>query len=122
MPHDRTILVVDDDADNREAMVAFLEGEGYAAEGVEHGEAALRRLRSSSQSVCLILLDLFMPVMNGWEFRSQQLEDPAIAALPVVVVTADRAAVEHTANLGAVDTMVKPIDFDRLLATIAQHC
>jgi CheY-like chemotaxis protein len=122
MPHHRTILVVDDDADNREAMIAFLEGEGYAAEGAEHGEAALRRLRSPDQSVCLILLDLFMPVMNGWEFRSQQLNDPALAALPVVVVSADRGSVEHAATLGAVDSMVKPIDFDRLLETVALHC
>jgi len=122
MPHARMILVVDDDTDNREAVVAFLEGEGYAAEGAEHGEAALRRLRASDQSFCLILLDLFMPVMNGWEFRTQQLDDPTLAALPVVVISADRAAVEHSANLGAVDTMIKPIDFDRLLETVAQHC
>jgi CheY-like chemotaxis protein len=71
---------------------------------------------------CLILLDLFMPVMNGWTFRSEQLRDPTLAAIPVVVISADTEAVRKAATLGAVAAMAKPLDFGRLLDTVARHC
>jgi CheY-like chemotaxis protein len=120
--HDRMILVVEDDEDIRMAMVAFLEGEGYRVTAAEHGADALRHLRTSQDMFCLVLLDLFMPVMNGWEFRKQQLDDPALASLPVVIVSADRGTEMHATSLGAAGSLMKPIDFDRLLTTVAQYC
>ena len=63
----KTILIVEDDSDVRESLAVFLEGEGYSVVEAEHGKEALRCLRSSTD-FCLILLDLFMPVMNGWRF------------------------------------------------------
>ena len=116
------ILLVEDDDDIREAMALLLESEWYDVVQAVDGEDALRKLRASSGSFCLVLLDLFMPVKNGWEFRAEQMADPDIAGVPVVVVSADRNARDGAATLGAIDYLVKPIDFDRLLGTIATWC
>jgi CheY-like chemotaxis protein len=121
MLHELSILIVEDDDDIREAMAVFLETEGYRVVQARDGEEALRHLRSSER-FCLVLLDLFMPVKNGWEFRAEQLNDPAIAHVPVVIISADRSAPQKAANLGAIGCMVKPIDFTRLLDTVATHC
>ena len=120
MSQDKSILIVEDDRDLRESIVVFLEGEGYRVIEAEDGKEALRCLQSTD--VCLILLDLFMPVMNVWAFRAEQLRDPRLAAIPVVVISADAGTSQKAAALGAVDGMVKPIDFDRLVQTIAHHC
>src|SRR6185436_10693569 len=106
----------EDDDDLREAMALFLAAEGYNVVEAQHGAEALERLRTSG-SFCLILLDLFMPVMNGWDFRSAQLNEPGLATVPVVVISADAATMAAAATLGAVGSMVKPIDFNRLLET-----
>jgi len=121
MTHGKNILIVEDDDDVRGAIAALLEGEGYEVTEAENGAAALRHLRSSSL-FCLILLDLFMPVMNGWAFRDEQRQDPRIADIPVVVVTADAEGRTKAAALGAIDAMVKPLDFDRLLRLVADYC
>jgi len=117
----KTILIVEDDRDVRESLAVFLEGEGYSVFEAEDGKQALVRLRSSSD-VCLILLDLFMPVMNGWAFRAEQLRDPSLATIPVIMISADAGTSQKATALGAVDAMVKPIEFDRLLQTVAHHC
>jgi CheY-like chemotaxis protein len=75
----RTILVVDDNEDIRETMVAAWKHAGYAAESARDGAEALTMLRKDEIRPCLILLDLMMPVMDGLEFREQQLRDPAFA-------------------------------------------
>lgn len=117
------ILVVEDNADVRGALAAILESEGYAVTEAEHGLEALARLRDSAGAdVCLILLDLFMPTMNGWEFRDEQLRDPHLADIPVIVITADAAAGRRAAAMGITECMTKPVDFDRLLALVAEHC
>lgn len=121
MSDEESILVVEDDEDIREAISLFLEAEGYDVVEAQDGDEALRQLRSGRR-FCLVLLDLFMPVKNGWEFRAEQLRDPAIADVPVVIVSADRSAPQKAATLGAIDCMIKPIDFSRLLGTIAAHC
>jgi CheY-like chemotaxis protein len=120
MSHAKSILIVEDDGDFREAIAAFLAGEGYSVVEAEHGQDALQHLRTSAL-FCLILLDLFMPVMNGWAFRAEQLRDPTLAGIPVVVISADADAVGEAAALGAVASMVKPLDFGRLLTTIARY-
>lgn len=116
------ILLVEDDDDIRDAMATFLEAEGYEVVQATNGDDALCKLRAFSERICLVLLDLFMPVKNGWEFREEQMADPAIAGVPVVVVSADRHAAMKAAALGAHDYLVKPVDFDRLLGTIAAFC
>src|SRR5262249_20832864 len=87
MSGNKSILIVDDENDFRAAVATFLEGAGYRVVEAEHGEAALSSLRSPTE-FCLILLDLFMPVMNGWSFRAEQRKDPKVAGIPIVVITA----------------------------------
>ena len=121
-----TILVVEDDSDVRGALVALLEGAGYATVEAEHGGEALRLLRNTStgstSKVCLILLDLFMPEMNGWAFRTEQLNDPELAAIPVVVITADPGAAKRAMIPGVVASLTKPVEFDQLLRIVQRHC
>jgi CheY-like chemotaxis protein len=116
------ILVVEDDADVREALAAILESSGYRVLEAGDGRQALERLRVAVPDVGLILLDLFMPTMNGWEFRAEQLRDPRLAAVPVVIITADATAAQRTANLGVTEFLTKPVDFDRLLDLVGRHC
>ena len=118
----RAILVVEDDVDVREALATLLETQGYRVLEAENGLEALGRLRDADFDVCLILLDLFMPVMNGWTFREEQLRDPTMAAVPVVVVTADVSARRSGKDLRAEEYLTKPVDFDHLLAVVARHC
>lgn len=119
---ERRVLIVEDEADVRESLAVILESEGYRVLEAAHGGEALDRLRTADGSVCLILLDLFMPIMNGWAFRNEQLKDPALAVIPVVVITADAAAARSARGLGVVDAMTKPLDFERLLALVGHHC
>lgn len=115
------VLIVEDDADTREALAAVLESHGFRVAEAENGLAALAHLRSAD-CTCLIVLDLFMPQMNGWTFRQEQVKDPAIASIPVVVVSADPAAARRAQSLGVVAAMTKPLDFSRFVDVISQHC
>jgi len=116
----KPVLIVEDDALAREALATFLEAEGYPVLEAANGEEALDRLQQSE--VGLILLDIMMPVMDGWQFRAAQLRDPALAGIPVMVITADASARSRAANLGVQDYMTKPIQFPRLLQFVDRHC
>lgn len=118
----RNVLVVDDDVAIRDMLAMTLEDEGYQVTSASNGLEALNRLRAQPDSACLILLDLNMPVMTGWEFRSLQQQDPALAAIPVVVVSADRAVQHNTTTLDVVDYLTKPIDFDQLITIVDRFC
>ena len=121
MMHSGAILIVEDDDDARQAMALYFELDGYSVVQARDGVEALDLLRSSP-GICLILLDLFMPVMNGFEFRAEQLRDPVLADVPVVVVSADVSTAQKAAALGAVAALVKPIEFEKLRQTVAQYC
>src|SRR5687768_13513003 len=86
------ILIVDDNRDLRETLAELLADEGYEAPCCEDGTAALAYLRSAKQPPVLIVLDLMMPVMSGWDFRDQQLADASLRSIPVVGMTANRGA------------------------------
>src|SRR5687768_13520104 len=86
----RLILVVDDDIDIREAIQDTLEEEGFRVESAPDGAAALERLRALPYEPCLVLLDLMMPVMDGWEFLAARKEDPRLASIPITVISASR--------------------------------
>src|SRR5258707_15538086 len=88
MPAERScILVVEDDAMTRESIVDLLGEAGYSVTEATNGAEALEKLRQGP-APCVILLDLMMPVMSGQEFRREQLTDPALAAIPGIVVSA----------------------------------
>ena len=117
----RRILIVEDDVSVREALVVFLEGEGYSVVEAGDGAEALARLRDDDP-VGLILLDLMMPVMNGWEFRDAQANDPRLAAIPVVVITADNSAAHQAARAGVAGFLLKPLEFPELLTYVGRYC
>lgn len=111
------VLVVDDDHDIREMIRMALEYEGYEVVVAEHGRAALEKLSSMSRP-CLILLDLMMPVMNGFMFLDAQRADPRLADLPIVVIS----AYAHRVPAGVAGFVPKPLDLDVLLAEVRRHC
>jgi CheY-like chemotaxis protein len=113
------VLIVEDDADLREMMAQMLSLEGFRAETVANGRDALDYLGRGDLPE-IVLLDLMMPVMDGWEFRRQLQKDPSLASLPVVVLSALDAA--RAADLGGVAYLKKPLDFDRLLELVRQYC
>ena len=122
MSEHRTVLVVDDDPDIRDILVQVLEEEGYRVAGASNGREALSYLRSTPKPPCVILLDLMMPIMNGWQFRVEQQRDPEISGIPVVVITATGDAQRKAANVDAAEVLEKPIELDRLIAAVARAC
>lgn len=110
-----TILIVDDDVDIRDTLCDFFEDEGYTVGAAGNGREGLQYLREHPRT-SLVLLDLMMPVMDGFEFRSEQKRDPAIAAVPVIVMTA-RGAVSR-AEIDVDQVLQKPLKLDKLLDAI----
>jgi len=115
-----SVLVVDDDADVRELLAAVLKSEGYDVLTAENGAAALSVLRETLPD--LIVLDLMMPVMNGWEFRETQRAYPEYAAIPVVCLSGHHAAHAHAAALGIAECIQKPLDVDYLVEVVRRLC
>jgi CheY-like chemotaxis protein len=116
------VLIVEDDAATRAALLLLLQAEGHATAAAD-GREALAYLRSAKPPPCLVLLDLMMPVMDGWQFLTERHREPALADIPVVVFTAagslDAAALRA---LGAADVLHKPADPDALLAVVRRYC
>jgi CheY-like chemotaxis protein len=116
------VLIVDDDFALRTLLTELVEDSGFTALHAMNGREALEVLRQQPVPPCLILLDLMMPVMNGWEFRQAQLADPGLAPIPVVVLSA-RADLHSSAQpLAAQAYLRKPIDIAYLEQLVAQHC
>jgi|SRR5580704_1056246 CheY-like chemotaxis protein len=115
----RRVLVIDDDDDICDTLRELLEEHGHAVLCASNGHEALDVLHAASPLPDVILLDLMMPVMNGWEFRGCQKKDPALATIPVVVITATGSARERAGLMGVDEILLKPIHLDQLLAVIA---
>ena len=113
------ILIVDDQADARAMLDLFLRTQGYVTEQACNGQEALERLHTCQP--CLVLLDLMMPVMSGWEFRERQLEDPEVADVPVVCISAVHEPDEVKRRL-KLPCLPKPLDFDVLLDVVREKC
>ena len=113
------ILVVEDDAELREMMAELLRCEGFEPACACNGLEALDRLKRGFRPH-VILLDLMMPVMDGWQFRREQEKDPAVSDIPVVVATA--APLEAIRPVHATAVLQKPLDFDETVAVIRQYC
>jgi CheY-like chemotaxis protein len=122
-----TVLVVDDDDDVREGVQSFLESEGHATHGAANGREALSLLRCQPDRPRLILLDLMMPVMSGWEVLVELDVDPGLREIPVAIMSAhpcarrplaDRADADGEPSLGFMSRLLlpKPLDLSRLLA------
>lgn len=109
------VLVVDDERDIREAVSEVLADEGYEVFGAADGAEALSKLRAHHPAV--VLLDLMMPGMNGWEFRAAQQHDPEVSGIPVIVVS----ALGKVAGLDAAEFLQKPFELDALLTAVRHH-
>ena len=120
------VLIVEDDPDTREMLAMMLTTEGYHAVAAEDGLEALHLLRTvrhrAPEVPCLILLDLKMPRLGGGEFRRAQLGDPTVANVPVAVMSGATDAERRGQALGAVATVTKPIDIDRLMDVVRRYC
>jgi CheY-like chemotaxis protein len=116
-----TILIIEDESPIRSVVTEILEDEGYSVVSATNGLEALRYLQQQDELPCLILLDLGMPVMSGWEFRYEQQRDPTLATIPVIVMSALPDLEKKAAALKAIDCLNKPIDIDTLLNTVVQY-
>jgi len=118
-----TVLVIDDNEDTLDSTLALLTSHGYEAVGANSGMTALALLRDGIHPR-LVLLDLNMPGMGGFQFRTEQLCDPDLARIPIVVLSAAGAlAVKAAAEaMRAAGALMKPVDTDELLRVVNSLC
>jgi CheY-like chemotaxis protein len=115
----RTVLIVEDDAAIRTALQLALEVEGYQVQTASNGKEALELL-PQIDTPCLILLDLMMPIMNGWEFASAIRKDMVLGPIPVALVTA--YSEEASGFQGAQALIKKPVDLELLYQVVRKFC
>lgn len=116
-----SILIVDDQPDFRTMLTAFLEDAGYTIECAGNGRDALAHLMRGPDLPGLILLDVAMPVMTGWDFLRAQQSDAALRSIPVVVLSARNDVEREAAGWTPVAYLDKPVDLNTLLATVQAH-
>ena len=114
------ILVVDDLPALANLMAEMLATAGYRTVTTANGQEALAHLRSGEALPALILLDLDMPVMNGWEFRREQLSDSLLASIPTVIVTAYVGPIPN--GLGEAPKVRKPVNPEQLISLVETYC
>jgi CheY-like chemotaxis protein len=115
------VLLVEDDVEVREAIECLLGAEGVDVACASEGREALYVLRAEPRP-CLIVLDLNMPGVDGWEFRRRQLLWPQMATIPVVVLSGHSHLKAVTRTMQAVAVWQKPMQVDLLLRAVADHC
>jgi CheY-like chemotaxis protein len=118
-----TVLVVDDIQATRAGLTELLRLRRYNALQASDGADAIRTLRSHVHVVRAIILDLQMPEYNGYWFREQQLKDPALAAIPVIVFTGSSVSPSDvTRELQGATVLLKPFSVDQLFTLVERHC
>ena len=115
------ILLVEDNADSNAALELFLRAHGFEVVVAFDGQQGLDQLRSGPRP-SLILLDVMMPGKDAHGFRAEQVADPALASIPVIVLSGAYDVGEIADRLGARDYLTKPLDVQRLLDTIRRYC
>jgi CheY-like chemotaxis protein len=114
-----TVLIVEDDADTRALLARLVAAEGYRVELAQDGWEALERLRQHRPQ--LVLTDLMMPRMNGWQLHQSMLCDPDLFDIPVVILSAV-ADTESPQSRGVSACLCKPVDLDELLDKLHEFC
>jgi CheY-like chemotaxis protein len=114
----KTVLVVDDDRDLREALCSALDDSGFPAVGCGDGRQALDYLKGGAPKPALILLDWMMPVMSGGEFREEQVKDPGLAEIPVIVISAHVKADLSGISTGVKSLLRKPFRLGELISQV----
>jgi CheY-like chemotaxis protein len=111
------VLVVDDNADIRETLSLLLEDGGDTVVTAPDGREALRLLHGSPVPD-VVILDLMMPVMSGWELREEMLRDPAVASIPTIVMTGDRSWSQKAERLHAAASLAKPFEAEEMFSVL----
>ena len=112
----RCVLVVDDDEDIRETIADVLRDAGYAVRVAADGGEALVDMRDYAP--CVVLLDLMMPLVDGWQVVEEMRRDPALAGIPVCIVSAQAGL----APAATVAVLSKPVSIEGLLGVVRAHC
>lgn len=115
------LLLVEDDDDIRIDLSALLDDLGYKVSAVRNGREALDYL-CEAEPPDLILLDLMMPIMDGWQLRLELLKDRRLAAIPVMLLSGAGSLATEAAALGAVAFLNKPFNVSQLVRLVEQHC
>jgi CheY-like chemotaxis protein len=118
----RTVLVVDDDDDLRESIEVVLSARGHRVATAADGHEALAWLRRQPANPCVVLLDLMMPRMNGFELRARMIADPELAAIPVVIITGAGLLADTNSSSLQTEVLRKPIEPSTLLRTVGKFC
>jgi CheY-like chemotaxis protein len=116
------ILVVDDDRSIRETLRTILQDEGYPVMVAANGREALDRLEASPGPPSLCIVDLVMPILDGWQLCAEFARRPDLVGVPVVVVSANATLKGPPTGLHTLHVMKKPISFERLLAYVEHYC
>lgn len=119
---DRCVLVVDDDDDVRTALAEVLADLSFVPQEASNGDEALRQLLDGAPEPCVILLDLMMPVMDGYEFRARQAADAKLSRIPVVVLTAHANVGAEAERLKAAAVLRKPVSLEQLQEVVERLC
>jgi CheY-like chemotaxis protein len=112
-----TILVVEDEEESRDSLREILEFEGYTVETAVNGREALATLNTSGDRICIMLLDLFMPVMDGWQVIDQLRADGRLDQTRIVIITS--APYRAPAGLPVFE---KPLDLDKVMSAVQRLC
>jgi CheY-like chemotaxis protein len=115
-----SVLVVEDDQATRQLLETCLELEGFKVQTARNGAEGLALMRE--RRPCVVLLDLMMPVMSGEQFREAQLEEPALASVPVVCISAMYNAEERAREINAVACVGKPFDLEQVVDLVRSQC
>ena len=121
IPRDKCVLIVEDDDITRLALSQALEAAGYSVVQAGDGREAINYLHRSVRPD-LILLDLKMPIMNGWQFRHLQKREAELVSIPVVVCSGNGDIQQEAELIGARDYLQKPIAPEALLETVRHYC
>jgi CheY-like chemotaxis protein len=119
-PTSLPLMIVDDDDDMRDTIADIISAQGYTVAAFADARAALAALEGG-QRPFLILLDLMMPGMSGWEFRAAQLKNPRLTPIPVVVVTAATTFIDGAPALPDIEILRKPFELDTLLTLVDRY-
>ncbi|AKF09724.1 response regulator [Sandaracinus amylolyticus] len=121
---DRLVMIVEDDRDVRELLAELVADEGFCTLAAANGREALDLLEQAKVDglPCVILLDILMPIVDGWQFRAMQENDATLAGIPVVVLSAHADGPTAAQRMRAAGFVRKPVDLDTLLDVIRDHC
>lgn len=118
---DEFVLLVEDDDDMRQDLAFLIAHRGHRVETAANGQEALDKLEKLGPP-CIIILDLMMPVMDGWQTRAELLRRPTLSAVPVILLSGIADIQNEARSLQALAYLTKPIDLPRLYEMVSAHC